>query len=147
MWNIRLQTRVSQKDIETLGGRNNVSKLLKAIVRMKLENKEQLIKQYEKQKANYEIWKTNSRSSILDMFCSNTYNNSNNFRRNIMTTKQQAENYMKLKAGYISAKERAKILYDKYSIEYNRALVSGSMQQSEHWKEVAQELSKIYKNK
>ena len=53
--NIRLQTRVSQKDIETLGGRNNVSKLLKAIVRMKLDNKEQLIKQYEKQKANYEI--------------------------------------------------------------------------------------------
>ncbi len=64
-----------------------------------------------------------------------------------MTTKQQAENYMKLKAGYISAKERAQILYDKYSIEYNRALVSGSMQQSEHWKEVAQELSKLYKNK
>lgn len=53
--NIRLQTRVSQKDIEALGGRNNVSKLLKAIVRMKLNNKEQLIKQYEKQKANYEI--------------------------------------------------------------------------------------------
>jgi hypothetical protein len=53
--NIRLQTRVSQKDIETLGGRKNVLKLLKAIVRMKLENKEQLIKQYEKQKANYEI--------------------------------------------------------------------------------------------
>ncbi len=53
--NIRLQTRVSQKDIETLGGRNNVLKLLKAIVRMNLENKEQLIKQYEKQKANYEI--------------------------------------------------------------------------------------------
>lgn len=64
-----------------------------------------------------------------------------------MTTKQQAENYMRLKAGYISAKERAQILYDKYSIEYNRALVSGSMQQSEHWKEVAQELSKLYKNK
>jgi len=53
--NIRLQTRVSQKDIETLGGRNNVLKLLKSIVRMKLDNKEQLIKQYEKQKANYEI--------------------------------------------------------------------------------------------
>jgi hypothetical protein len=64
-----------------------------------------------------------------------------------MTTKEQAENYMKLKEGYISAKERAEILYDKYSIEYNRALVSGSMQQSEHWKEVAQELSKLYKNK
>jgi len=64
-----------------------------------------------------------------------------------MTAKEQAENYMKLKAGYISAKERAQILYDKYSIEYNRALVSGDMQQSEHWKEVAQELSKLYKNK
>ena len=64
-----------------------------------------------------------------------------------MTAKEQAENYMKLKAGYISAKERAQILYDKYSIEYNRALVSGSMQQSEHWKEVAQELSKLYKKK
>jgi len=64
-----------------------------------------------------------------------------------MTTKEQAENYMKLKAGYISAKERAQILYDKYSIEYNRALVSGSMQQSEHWKEVAKELIKLYKNK
>ena len=64
-----------------------------------------------------------------------------------MTVKEQAENYMKLKEGYISAKERAQILYDKYSIEYNRALVSGSMQQTEHWKEVAQELSKLYKNK
>jgi hypothetical protein len=64
-----------------------------------------------------------------------------------MTTKQQAENYMKLKEGYISAKERAEILYDKYSIEYNRALVSGSMQQTEHWKEVAKELTKLYKNK
>jgi hypothetical protein len=53
--NIRLQTRVSQKDIETLGGRNNVLKLLKSIVRMNLENKLELIKQYEKQKANYEI--------------------------------------------------------------------------------------------
>jgi hypothetical protein len=64
-----------------------------------------------------------------------------------MTTKEQAENYMKLKAGYISAKERAQILYDKYPIEYNRVLVSGSMQQSEHWKEVAKELSKLYKKK
>ena len=54
---------------------------------------------------------------------------------------------MKLKAGYISAKERAQILYDKYPIEYNRALVSGDMQQTEHWKEVSKELSKLYKNK
>lgn len=64
-----------------------------------------------------------------------------------MTAKEQAENYMKLKEGYISAKERAKILFDKYSIEYNRALVSGTMQQTEHWKEVAIELSKLYKKK
>ena len=47
----------------------------------------------------------------------------------------------------MTAKERAQILYDKYSIEYNRALVSGSMQQTEHWKEVSKELSKLYKNK
>lgn len=47
----------------------------------------------------------------------------------------------------MTTKERAKILYDKYSIEYNRQLVSGDMQQSEHWKEVARELSKLYKNK
>ena len=51
---IRLQTRVSQNDINRLGGRDNVLKLLKAIVRMNLENKLDLIKQYEKQKANYE---------------------------------------------------------------------------------------------
>jgi len=64
-----------------------------------------------------------------------------------MTIKERAENYMNLKQGYISAKERAKILFDKYSIEYNRILVSGTMQQTEHWKEVAVELSKLYKNK
>jgi len=64
-----------------------------------------------------------------------------------MTPKKRAENYMKLKEGYISAKERAKILFDKYSIEYNRQLVSGDMQQTEHWKEVAKELTKLYKNK
>ena len=51
---IRLQTRVSQSDINRLGGRDNVLKLLKAIVRMNLDNKLDLIKQYEKQKANYE---------------------------------------------------------------------------------------------
>ena len=47
----------------------------------------------------------------------------------------------------ITAKERAEILYNKYSIEYNRSLCTGTMQQTEHWKEVAQELSKLYKNK
>ena len=62
-----------------------------------------------------------------------------------MTPKERAENYMKLKKGYISAKERAQILFDKYSIEYNRALVAGNAQQSEHWKEVSKELSKLYK--
>jgi hypothetical protein len=45
----------------------------------------------------------------------------------------------------MTAKERAKILFDKYSIEYNRTLISGNMQQSGHWKEVAKELSKLYK--
>ena len=64
-----------------------------------------------------------------------------------MTAKERAENYMKLKQGYISAKERAQILFDKYSIEYNRTLVLGKEQQSEHWKEVSKELSKLYKNK
>jgi len=55
---IRLQTRVSQSDINRLGGRDNVLKLLKAIVRMNLDNKLDLIKQYEKQKANYETRNT-----------------------------------------------------------------------------------------
>ena len=62
-----------------------------------------------------------------------------------MTPKERAENYMKLKQSYISAKERAQILFDKYSVEYNRTLVSGNEQQSEHWKEVAIELKKLYK--
>jgi len=47
----------------------------------------------------------------------------------------------------MTAKERAKILFDKYSIEYNRTLVLGNEQQSEHWKEVSKELSKLYKKK
>ena len=55
---IRLQTRVSQSDINILGGRDNILKLLKAIVRMNLDNKLDLIKQYEKQKANYETRNT-----------------------------------------------------------------------------------------
>ena len=64
-----------------------------------------------------------------------------------MTPKERAENYMKLKEGYITPYERAVILYNKYTKEYNRALVSGDMQQTEHWKEVSKELSKLYKNK
>ena len=61
-----------------------------------------------------------------------------------MTPKEIAENYMKLKEGYITPKERAEILFNKYSKEYNRTLCSGTMQQTEHWKEVAIELSKLY---
>ena len=45
----------------------------------------------------------------------------------------------------ITAKERAEILYNKYSKEYNRIVCSGTMQQTEHWKQVAKELSKLYK--
>ena len=44
----------------------------------------------------------------------------------------------------MTPKERAEILYNKYSKEYNRTLVSGTMQQTEHWKEVANELRKLY---
>jgi hypothetical protein len=64
-----------------------------------------------------------------------------------MTPKERAENYMKLKEGYITPKERAEILYNKYSKEYNRSLCMGTMQQTEHWTEVTKELSKLYKNK
>ena len=53
--NIRLQTRVSQKDLDNLGGRDIALKLLKAVIRTKLDNKLELIEFYEKQKANYEI--------------------------------------------------------------------------------------------
>jgi hypothetical protein len=47
----------------------------------------------------------------------------------------------------MTAKERAEILFNKYSKEYNRNLCTGTMQQTEHWKEVSKELSKLYKNK
>ena len=47
----------------------------------------------------------------------------------------------------ITPKERAVILYNKYTKEYNRIVCSGAMQQNEHWKEVAIELAKLYKNK
>jgi hypothetical protein len=53
--NIRLQTRVSQKDLDNLGGRDIALKLLKAVIRMRIDNKLELIEFYEKQKANYEI--------------------------------------------------------------------------------------------
>ena len=44
----------------------------------------------------------------------------------------------------ITPYERAVILYNKYTKEYNRTLCSGKMQQTEHWKEVAIELGKLY---
>ena len=47
----------------------------------------------------------------------------------------------------ITPYERAVILYNKYTKEYNRIVCSGAMQQNEHWKEVAKELAKLYKNK
>ncbi len=52
---IRLMTRVSQNEVDVLGGRKNVLKLLKAVVRLQLDNKQELIKQYEHHKANYLI--------------------------------------------------------------------------------------------
>jgi hypothetical protein len=44
----------------------------------------------------------------------------------------------------MTPKERAKILFNKYSREYNRIVCSGKMQQTEHWREVAKELAKLY---
>lgn len=49
---IRLMTRVSPNEIDALGGRKNVLKLLKAVIRIKLDNKLEIIKQYEHQRAN-----------------------------------------------------------------------------------------------
>jgi hypothetical protein len=41
---------------------------------------------------------------------------------------------------------RAKILYNKYSKEYNRFVVSGYIKQGlDEWKEIAIELGKLYK--
>ncbi len=45
----------------------------------------------------------------------------------------------------ITAKERAEMLFNKYTKEYNRRVCMGTMQQTEHWKEVAKELAKLYK--
>ena len=67
-----------------------------------------------------------------------------NYKFNTMTAKERAENLMKLKEGYITPKERAEILFNKYSKVYNRLLVAGEMQQTPHWKEVAKELAKLY---
>ena len=46
-------TRVSQNEIDALGGRKNTLKLLKAIVRVRLENKQEIISKYEHQRANF----------------------------------------------------------------------------------------------
>ncbi len=45
----------------------------------------------------------------------------------------------------MTPKERAEILFNKYSKEYNSAVCMGTMQQTEHWKEVTKELAKLYK--
>lgn len=52
---ITVRNRVSPKEVDALGGRKNVLKLLKAVVRLQLDNKQELIKQYEHHKANYLI--------------------------------------------------------------------------------------------
>ena len=59
--------------------------------------------------------------------------------------KVRAKNYMKLKKGFMTAKERAILLHRKYSKDYNRSVVMGKEYQSEHWKEVCIELAKLYK--
>jgi len=45
----------------------------------------------------------------------------------------------------MTPKERAEILFNKYPKEYNRAVCMGTMQQTEHWKQVTKELIKLYK--
>ena len=45
----------------------------------------------------------------------------------------------------ITAKERAEILFNKYTKEYNRSVCMGKQYQTEHWKEVSRELAKLYK--
>jgi hypothetical protein len=46
----------------------------------------------------------------------------------------------------MTPQERANILYNKYSKEYNRFVVSGYIKQGyDEWKEIAIELGKLYK--
>ena len=46
----------------------------------------------------------------------------------------------------MTPKERAKILYNKYSKEYNRFVVSGYIKQGyPEWIEIGKELKKLYK--
>ena len=40
----------------------------------------------------------------------------------------------------ITAKERALMLFNKYSKDYNRRVCMGKQYQTEHWKEVTKEL-------
>ena len=47
----------------------------------------------------------------------------------------------------ITPYERAVILYNKYTKEYNRLVCMGDNYQTEHWQEVTMELAKLYKNK
>jgi hypothetical protein len=65
-----------------------------------------------------------------------------------MTPKERAENYMKLKEGYMTPKERAELLWNKYSKEYLISVVKSykTREEKEHWIEVANELNKLYKN-
>jgi hypothetical protein len=65
-----------------------------------------------------------------------------------MTPKERAANYMKLKEGYMTPKERAELLYSKYSKEYLISVVKKykTQEEKEHWIEVANELNKLYKN-
>jgi hypothetical protein len=50
----------------------------------------------------------------------------------------------------ITAKERAIMLYKNNTREYNRLIIKGKMQNlpenKEHWKEITQILTKLYKN-
>ena len=46
----------------------------------------------------------------------------------------------------MTPKERANILYNKYSKEYNRFVVAGYIKQGlDEWKQIAIELGKLYK--
>jgi hypothetical protein len=65
-----------------------------------------------------------------------------------MTAKERAANYMKLKEGYMTPKERAELLWNKYSKEYLISVVKKykTQEEKEHWIEVANELNKLYKN-
>jgi hypothetical protein len=54
-------------------------------------------------------------------------------------TKINIKNY-----NMLTPKQRAIILYKKYTREYNRRVCMGKMYQTEEWKEVTKELKKLY---